>query len=200
MVDPLKDIVSACKSCHATDYQAKAQIYATTLGVTIGSSAAAPTTVAASQPSVSTTPAAAAAPAAVQAAVIPAANMVDYTQRYNESVLGQAPVNTGNIIAIVLIAALVLGGGFLVARREGWLNISFLDTKQIQATTQVKESFPADVVEMVPELVKLKPEARKDLRQILAKPATAEELFALVAKLIKPDDAPKPPEENGPKG
>jgi hypothetical protein len=199
MVDPLKDIVSACKSCHATDYQAKAQVYATTLGVTISAGAAAPTQ-AASQPATTTTPAVPVAPAAAPAAAIPAANMVDYTQRYNESVLGQAPVNTGNIVAIVLIAALVLGGGFLVARREGWFNISFLDTKQIQATTQVKESYPADVVEMVPELVKLKPEARKDLRQILAKPATAEELFALVAKLIKPDDAPKPPEENGPKG
>jgi len=201
MVDPLKDIVSACKSCHATDYQAKAQIYATTLGVTISADAA--PTQAASQTVASTTPgetvATAAAPAA-PAAAIPAANMVDYTQRYNESVLGQAPVNTGNIIAIVLIAALVLGGGFLVGRREGWFNVSFIDTKQIQATTQVKENYPADVVEMVPELVKLKPDARRNLRQILAKPATAEELFALVAKMITPDDAPKPPEENGPKG
>ena len=37
MVDPLKDIVASCKSCHAADYQAKAQMYATTLGVNIGS-------------------------------------------------------------------------------------------------------------------------------------------------------------------
>jgi hypothetical protein len=192
MVDPLKDVVAACKSCHATDYQAKAQIYATTLGMTIGASASAPAKTAA-QPAASTTPAAIVVPAAAPAAAVPAADMVDYSQRYNEIVLGQKPVNVGNIIAIVLIAALVLGGGFLVARREGWLKVSFQDTRTIQG------SYPADVVEMVPELAKMKPEARKNLRQILSKPGTAAELFASIVKLIKPEEASTPPEENGPK-
>jgi hypothetical protein len=193
MVDPLKDVVAACKSCHATDYQAKAQIYATTLGMTIGASASAPAKTAA-QPAASTTPAAIVVPAAAPAAAVPAADMVDYSQRYNEIVLGQKPVNVGNIIAIVLIAALVLGGGFLVARREGWLKVSFQDTRTIQG------SYPADVVEMVPELAKMKPEARKNLRQILSKPGTAAELFALIAKLIKKEEPSTAPEESGPKG
>ncbi len=201
MVDPLKDVVSACKSCHAADYQAKAQIYGTTLGVSIGTSAVAPTQ-AASQGAASTTPAApvtvAAAPAA--AAAIPAANMVDYTQRYNESVLGQKPVNVGDVILIVMIAGMLFGGGYFVLRREGWVSLSFQDTNQIQATKTVQESYPADVVEMVPEIAKLKPEARKNLRQILSKPGTASELFASIAKLIRPDDAPTPAEEESPKG
>ena len=94
MVDPLKDIAASCKSCHAADYQAKAQLYATTLGVTISSSSAAPTQ-AASQPAASTTPAAPAAVSSSSGSSIPAAQMVDYTQRYNESVLGQRPVNVG---------------------------------------------------------------------------------------------------------
>jgi hypothetical protein len=199
MVDPLKDIAASCKSCHTADFQAKAQLYATTLGVTISTSAAAPTQ-AASQPAAQSTPAAAAAPAVVSSAAIPAAALVDYSQRYNQVALGIQPVNVGNIIAIVLIAAISLVGGFLVARREGWFNISFMDTKQVQETTKVKESYPPDVVALVPELAKLKPEARKDLHQILSKPTTAEELFALIAKLIKPEDAPTPPEEDGPKG
>ena len=131
MVDPLKDIAASCKSCHAADYQAKAQVYATTLGVTIGSGAAAPTQ-AASQPAASTTPAAPAAPAAAPAASVPAANMVDYTQRYAETVLGQKPVNVGNVILIVMIAAMLFGGGYFVLRREGWIKVSFQDTKQIQ--------------------------------------------------------------------
>jgi hypothetical protein len=199
MVAPLSDIAASCKSCHAADYQVKAQVYATTLGVKIGTSASAPTQ-AAAQPASATSPAAAVAPVAAPATAIPAADMVDYSTRYNESVLGQKPVNAANVIAIVLIAVLLLGGGFLVARREGLFNISFMDTRQIQATTQVKESYPADVVELIPDLVKLNPEARKDLRQVLSKPATAAEFFAVIAKLIKPEEPPTPPEKQEPKG
>jgi hypothetical protein len=193
LVDPLKDISASCKSCHAADYQAKAQLYATTLGVTIGSSAVAPTQ-AASQPAASTTPAAAAGSASAPAAAVPAANMVDYTRRYNESVLGQKPVNVGNVILIVMIAAMLVGGGYFVLRREHWIKVSFEETKQIEG------SYPADVVDLVPALEKLNPGARKNLGQILSKPATAAELFALVTKLTKKDDSPTPPEENEPKG
>ena len=195
MVDPLSDIAASCKSCHAADFQAKAQLYATTLGVTIGSSAAAPTQ-AASQPSVSSTPSAPAAPAAA----IPAAAMVDYSQRYAEIALGQKPVNVGDVILIVMIAAMLFGGGYFVLRREGWVSVSFQDARQIQATKAVQEGYPADVVEMVPELAKLKPDARRNLRQILAKPGTAAELFASIVKLIKPDDSPAPPADIEPKG
>ena len=62
MVDPLTDVVAACKSCHAKDYEAKAQIYATTLGVKVGSGTTAPTKVAV-QPAASTPAVVAAAPA-----------------------------------------------------------------------------------------------------------------------------------------
>jgi predicted methyltransferase len=161
------------------------------LGVTIGSSSTAPTQ-AASQPAAlaatPATPAAAAAPA-VSAGSVPAAQMVDYSQRYNENVLGQKPVNVGNVILIVMILGMLLGGGYFVVRREGLVSISFQDTKQIQATKTVQEGFPADVVEMVPDLAKLKPDARRNLREILAKPGTAGELFASIVKLIKPEDA-----------
>jgi hypothetical protein len=180
MVDPLSDVVASCKSCHASDYVQKAQVYATTLGVTLGSSSTAST--AASQPA-ATAPTATVAASAAQAAVVPAADMIDYSQRYNEVALGQKPANAGNIIMIVLIGALVLGGGFFIARREGWIKISFQETKQIQG------SYPADVVDMVPEIAKLKPSARKDLRQILSTPGMAAELFALISKLVRKDDS-----------
>ena len=182
MVAPLSDISAACKSCHAKDFEAKAQIYATTLGVTIGSGGTAPTA-AAGQPAVSTTAVATSAPVGNQVAVVPAADMVDYSLRYDEVALGKKPVNVGNIILIVLIAALTLGAGFFIARREGLIKISFQDTKQI------KGSYPVDIVDMVPNLARLKPAARKDLRQILSKPATAAELFALVIKLMKKEDS-----------
>ncbi len=181
MVDPLKDVVAACKSCHAADYPAKAQIYATTLGVTISDTSAA-SVQAAGQPVAATTAVPASAPAAVSAAVIPAADLVDYSQRYNQVALGQQPLNVGNLILIVMIAAMLFGGGYFVLRREGWLKVSFQETSTIQ------DSYPADVIDMVPELSRLEPAARKNLRQILSKPATATELFALVAKLIKKEE------------
>jgi len=186
MVDPLKDIVSACKSCHTADYQAKAQVYATTLGVTISSGAAAPTQAAsASQPAASSTPAASAAPAAAPAASVPAANMVDYTQRYAETVLGQQPVNLGNLILIVMIAAMLLGGGYFVLSREHLIKVSFQETKQIEG------SYPPDVVEMVPQIARLNNSARKDLRAILDKPGKAGEIFALATRLTSTPETPQ---------
>jgi hypothetical protein len=191
MVDPMKDVVAACKSCHAKDYEAKAQIYATTLGVKISTGAAAPTQ-ADGQPAAAATAAPVADVGASPAAAVPQADMVDYSQRYNEVALGAQPVNVGNIILIVVLAAILLGGGYFVARREGWIKVSFQDTKTIQG------SYPADVVDMLPEISKLKPAARKDLRRIIAKPATAAELFALVIKLTKKDEEPPTPEEDQP--
>jgi hypothetical protein len=187
MVAPLSDIAAACKSCHAKDFEAKAQVYATTLGVTVGSGGTAPTVVA-GQLAASTTAVATVVPVA-QAAVVPVADMVDYSQRYDEVALGKKPANIGNIILSVLIAVLVLGGGFFIARREGWFKVSFQDTKAIQG------SYPADVVDLVPELAKLKPVARKNLRKILSKPATATELFALVTKLTSKEESPEEKKE-----
>jgi len=183
MVSPLADINTSCKTCHPGDTLAKAQTYATVLGQQIGTGAA--STPASNQPAATPAPAApAAAPAPAQAAVVPAASLVDYSQRYDETVLGQKPVNIGNVILIVMIAGLLFGGGFFVLRRENLVKISFQDTKQI------KDSYPADVVDLIPEIVKLKPAARKDLHQLLSKPSTAAELFALLAKLIKKEEPP----------
>jgi cell division protein FtsI/penicillin-binding protein 2 len=86
----------------------------------------------------------------------------------------------------------VLGGGFLVLRREGWIKVSFQETKVIQG------SYPADVVDMLPEIAKLKPAARKNLRHIIGKSGTAEELFAVVTKLTKKDEEPSAPTDSQP--
>jgi hypothetical protein len=196
MVDPLTDIATSCKSCHPTDFTDKAQIYATTLGVTLGSggtsssATAAPTSASVTTPVVQSTPAPAAA-----TAVVPASDMVDYSQRYNETVLGQKPSNVGNIILIALLVVIVLVGGFFVLRREGWINISFDDPKRVA----VKEKFPADVVEMLPGIGKLKPDSRRILKNILDKPDAAGELFASIDKLThtEPAEKPAPAETSG---
>ena len=181
MVAPLADINASCKSCHPSDTQAKAQIYATTLGQQIGTGASA-TAAATSQPASSTAPITTEAAPAV---VVPAADMVDYSQRYDAVALGKTPTNIGNIILIVILALIVLGGGFFVLKREGLVNISFEDPKRVP----VQKKYPADVVEMLSDVSRLKPASRRILKNILAKPQVAADLLASIDKLIHEEPA-----------
>ena len=184
MVNPLSDIKASCAQCHPNDLQARAQVYADKLGVQLGSGGAtgsgngtpaAPATQSAaasvSNTSATPEPAAAAAPQATLAPNDP--NLVNYVQRYNENVLGKYPTNWGNVILLVMIGAMVIGGGALMISREGLVKVSFKDTKPVEG------EYPADVVDMVPDIAKLKPNARKSLRHLLAKDATADVLTSL---------------------
>jgi len=175
MVAPLSDITTNCKTCHPDDTVAKAQIYATTLGQQIGTGE----TTAATQPATTAAPSGDTVPAATQVAAVPAADLVDYSQRYSEVALGQKPLNFGNVILIVMVAAMLIGGGFFVLHREGWINVFFEDPKRIS----VQKKYPADVVEMLPELTKLKPDSRKALHNILTKPKVAADLFISIGRL-----------------
>jgi len=181
MVAPLADINTSCKSCHPTDTLAKAQIYATTLGQQVGTSGS--TGAAATGQPAST--AAAATTEVAPAVVVPAADMANYSQRYDAVALGKKPVNIGNIIAIAAIAAILLGGGFFVLRREGLINVSFADPKRVP----VKDEYPADVVEMLPVLGKLKPDSRRILQNILAKPQVAADLLSSIDRLTHEEQA-----------
>jgi hypothetical protein len=179
MVAPLADINTSCKSCHPTDTLAKAQIYATTLGQQIGTGGST-TAAATSQPASSVAPATTeAATTSGPAVVVAPADMVDYSQRYDAVALGKNPANIGNIILIALLAVIVLGGGFFVLKREGLINVSFEDPKRVP----VQKKYPADVVEMLPGISRLKPASRRILQNILAKPQVAADLLASIDKL-----------------
>lgn len=168
MVAPLSDIITNCKSCHPNDYEARAQVYATTLGVTVGTGEGSATTLVTSVASVQTE-----VPCGT---VGTPADVIDYVQRYDEMVLGKKPVNVGNIVLLVLFAILVLGGGFFVLRKEGLLSISFQETKQI------KGRYPVDVIDMLPDIARLKPTSRRALRRILEEPQAASDLIKSIKK------------------
>ena len=191
MVSPLSDIKASCQSCHPNDLQARAQVYADKLGIQLGSSGApasgssngtpaAPATASAA-PAASNTSAtpqpAAAAPQVTLASNDP--NLVNYVQRYNENVLGQYQTNWGNVILLVMIGAMLIGGGALVIGREGLIKVSFKDTKPVEG------EYPADVVDMVPDIAKLKPNARKSLRRLLEKPDATAEVLTSIDKLTE---------------
>ncbi len=175
MVSPLTDINTSCKGCHANDALTLAQGYAATLGVSIGTGGATATT----QPVATTTPAGNVAPVATPVAAVPPANMVDYSQRYDELALGQKPLNIGNVILIIMIAGMLFGGGYFVVQREGWIKVSFEDPKRIS----VQQKYPADVVELLPEISRMKSGSRKALHNILAKPKVAADLFTSIDRL-----------------
>jgi hypothetical protein len=175
MVDPLSDINASCKSCHPSDTQAKAQVYATTLGVQLGAGGTGASSTTPPASSATTSPAEVVSTPA-PAAIVPSADMVDYSQRYDAVALGITPPNIGNIILIVVLALIVLGGGFFVLRREGLINISFEDPRKVP----VMEKYPVDVVELLPALSKLKPASRQTLKTILDKPQVAADLLASI--------------------
>ena len=180
MAAPLADVNVSCQGCHPNDVLAKAQVYATTLGQQVGTSGSSTGTT-----SQSTSAAAPATNESVPAVVVLAADMVDYSQRYDAVALGKKPVNIGNIIMIAILAVIVLGGGFYILRREGWINVSFEDPKRVPVT----KKYPVDVVEMLSGLSQLKPASRRILQNILAKPRVAADLLTSIDRLTHEEPA-----------
>jgi len=185
MVDPLADINLSCKNCHPTDTLAKAQIMADILGKQVGMGG---TEVATSEAGLYATPASVAAlPASSEpAASAPATtvlavddpNLVNYTQRYNETVLGKHPVNWGNAILIAMILLFAVGGGGFVLLNEKLVKVSFGNTKKAEG------EFPSDVVDMLPVIAGLRPQARKSLRSILNNRKKTEKVLGLIDVVV----------------
>lgn len=190
MVNPLSDIKASCASCHPNDLQARVQVYADKLGIQLGSSGApaassngtpaAPATASAAAAANNTSATPQPAEVAPQAALAPNdPNLVNYVQRYNENALGKYPTNWGNVILLIMIGAMLIGGGALVVSREGLIKVSFKDTKSVEG------EYPADVVDMVPDIAKLKPNARKSLRRLLEQPEATAEVLTSIDKLTE---------------
>ena len=201
MVPPLEDVEASCVQCHPDDLADRAQVYATTLNISFGmggssgsggdsggSSDEAPADFWGSEPTAAVEP----TPVAAQVVIgIPASNelvvndpnLVDYVQRYNEIVLGERPVNMGNIVLIGLIALLVVGGGGFVIINE---------LRRATLTKQVDGVYPADVVDMLPALAGLKAETRKSLQKLVQNPKQTAAVVGLISTLgseDKPEDS-----------
>jgi hypothetical protein len=177
MVAPLSDVQAACQQCHPNDLQARADVYAKTLGVQVGAGAAAPSAAAGATAATHTAAAPAAQVAEPPAPASSGGDLVDYVQRYNENALGQRPTSTGNVILTIVLVGLVLAGLGFVARREGWVRVSFRET------TPIDKEYPQDVVDMAADIARLKPTARRSLKNLLGKPQAASELLSAIDKL-----------------
>ncbi|MFN8527338.1 MAG: hypothetical protein U0670_01860 [Anaerolineae bacterium] len=218
MVPPLSDVQAGCQSCHPDDLEARAQVYATTLGVSFSltgddssggssgdsSSSGSDSTSDTSSPSSDTSSTDSSADSSANSSADTAApvdaatslsaptdreialddpNMVDYVQRYNEIVLGERPVNMGNIVLVVLIGVVVLGGGVFIILNEMRRMVVATETKQAQG------EYPADVVDMLPLLSRLSLDTRKALGKLLQNPKKTEAVVNVVKSVDPIDDS-----------
>ena len=186
MEDPLSDIQASCQQCHVADLEARAQVYATALGVTLGSGSAAPASGSADTAPVS----ADSAPVATSSTpgqscnniVVDDPNAVNYAQNYDEIVLGKKPINWGNSILAAMIGLMVVGGGGFVVTREKLVNVKFGDTRKVE------EEYPSDVAEMLPKIAGLKAGARKSLKNVLDNPKKANKVLDLMDAVVSEDE------------
>jgi len=181
MVDPLSDVAASCQQCHVADLDARAQVYASALGVEIGSGSGAP----ASGESEAVPVSAESVPVVVSnqcnEVVVDDPNVVNYAANYDAIVLGKKPVNWGNMILIGMIGLMLVGGGGFVVTREKFINVKFGDTKAVD------NEYPTDVVEMLPKLAALKADTRKSLKNVLEN-KKADKVLDLMDAVTKKDE------------
>ena len=111
MVQPLGDVKANCSSCHADDYQTRAEKYATALGVTVGASNTQPPAASSgssqpsSQPPAQQPPAQPAQETAPKLAImLPSSSKTEIVD-YNQPV---GTMNRGNVIVALLLIVTVL--------------------------------------------------------------------------------------------
>ncbi|MER3545505.1 MAG: hypothetical protein C4311_13135 [Chloroflexota bacterium] len=185
LVQPLGDVKANCAACH-DDYEAKAQVYAVALGVTLGSGSA-------SGGSVSQPPSQPSNPSPTEPAVPPAApvaapgEIIDYAAQYEAA---QArPVSVGNVIVGTLLALAVLGGGAFVywneqrLRRQAMPKLTSSDKAVMGPDSKeaVRAEAPGrlspELEQLLPVLQSLDPRTLQALRLILADRKRGEELL-----------------------
>jgi hypothetical protein len=189
MVPWNSDVKAGCASCHPSDYEQLAQVYATTLGVTLGGGGTSPAAVTPEATSVTTSTMETLPTGGGGGIVVSQPATIDYVQQYQESVLGEHPINWGNVILVVIILAFLLGGGAFIywneRRRRGLKG--FFTSKVAQAPLEgqlpLVEGYSSDVTELLPLIAKLNPVGLHSLKRILANPDQANDMLHALSHL-----------------
>jgi hypothetical protein len=187
MVPWNSDVKAGCFSCHPNDYMQLAQEYATPLGVTLGDAGTAPVAETPAATAVTTTTVGTAP--GTGTIVVSQPGSIDYVQQYQSTVLGEHPINWGNVIVVLMILGILFGGGAFVywneRRRRGL--ISFFPTRALKAVAGLTipkiEGYTSEVTELLPLVNKLNPVGLHALKRILANPEQANELLHALSHL-----------------
>lgn len=178
MESPLSNIQASCQQCHPDDLQDRAEVYASQLGVEVGAGGGQPGAQEVVQTPAPTADSNNQAALNTTELMVDDPDLVNYAERYNEIVLGEHPVNWGNVILGAMSAILLVGGGGFVVTNEKLVKVSFGDTKTVEGT------YPSDVVDMLPAISTLNPSARKTLKSILTHPAKTTKVLGLIDEVI----------------
>jgi hypothetical protein len=187
MVAWYSDIKAGCFSCHPNDYMQLAHEYATTLRVTLGEAGTAPAEVTPEATAVTTTTVETISGGG--AIVVSEPGAIDYVQQYQSTVLGEHPINWGNVIVVLMILGILFGGGAFVywneRRRRGLKG--FFPAKATKATAEAViphvEGYTNEVTELLPLINQLNPVGLHALKRILANPDQANELLHALSHL-----------------
>lgn len=191
MVSPLADVQAGCASCHPSDLMERAGVYAAALGVEIGTGGGSgsssntsppddqPTTDQGDPSSSSSIP-----------IIMDNTEIIDYNQQYAETVLGQRPINWGNVTVIALIMVITIGGsGFVYWNERKIRGLPFFSqnslkqvSKESTARIQV-EGYPDEIVALLPKIAKLNPIGIHALHRLLENPDEASQLLHSLSRL-----------------
>lgn len=188
MVPWHSDIKAGCASCHPNDYTQLAQEYATTLGVTIGASGPTQAAVTPQATSVTTSTMETLPTGGGGGIVVSEPGTIDYVQQYQQTVLGEHPINWGNVIVVVMILGILFGGGVFIywnERRQRGLK-GFFTPKVAPpkpGVIPVVEGYSSEVAELLPLIAQLNPVGLHSLKRILSNPDQANEMLHALSHL-----------------
>ncbi len=187
MVAWYSDVKAGCFACHPDNYMQLAQEYATTLGVNLGDAGTAPASVTPEATAVTT--ATVGTQPSARGIVVSEPGSIDYVQQYQSTVLGEHPINWGNVIVLLLLLGLLFGGGAFVywneRRRRGLKGFFPTRADKIPALVNAPmvEGYTSEVTELLPLINKLNPVGLHALKRILANPEQANELLHSLSHL-----------------
>lgn len=191
MVPVMSDVKTACQSCHPNDLMERAEVYAAVLGVPVGTGGqnGAPPSAPPSDGNPPGSASADAGPDVGASLVVDDADVIDYSQRYDQVVTGRTPINWGNMILVGLIGLVAVGGGAFVFYNERKLRgLPALPQRPAQpAATRLEvpqiEGYDREVLALLPQLKQLNPIGLHALQRLLENPEEASELLHSISRL-----------------
>ena len=168
LVAPLEDIKTNCSSCHAADYQSRAETYATALGVTIGAGTGGSTppsgdSTTSSKPSGQSDQAASQPPA--PAATPTYGDVTDYVAAYRAA--KPAPLSISTIVVGFLLVTTIVGGAAFIYWNEKRLR----SMPRPVAGEAPPDEQTQEMTNLLPMLKKLDVDSLRALRTLLSRPS-----------------------------